>query len=145
VAFFKLRKTFFEDKIDDTKYLGHLYGLGAPHSRPSGSSGANGSVIVQNGNVRFFFFTCFYFSTLFFFFVLFSFLFFYFFPYLFILFYFIIKTNGYETYPNTYNSFASSYSYSNQNQNLNSSGVNPNVGYGGMMSFASSPYNNSDS
>jgi CCR4-NOT transcription complex subunit 7/8 len=35
-TFFKLRKTFFEDEFDDRKYLGHLYGLGAPyHSRVS--------------------------------------------------------------------------------------------------------------
>ncbi|RXG72829.1 CCR4-NOT transcription complex subunit 7 [Armadillidium vulgare] len=27
-AFFKMREMFFEDKIDDAKYCGHLYGLG---------------------------------------------------------------------------------------------------------------------
>lgn len=29
ITFFKMRKVFFEDQIDDTKYLNHLYGLGA--------------------------------------------------------------------------------------------------------------------
>lgn len=29
---FKMRQTFFDDRIDDQKYLGHLYGLGAPSS-----------------------------------------------------------------------------------------------------------------
>eukprot|EP01137_Pigoraptor_chileana_P035795 Opistho-2@30389 len=28
-AFFKMRQVFFEERIDDSKYLGHLYGLGA--------------------------------------------------------------------------------------------------------------------
>lgn len=30
-AFFKMRELFFEDNIDDAKYLGHLYGLGASY------------------------------------------------------------------------------------------------------------------
>lgn len=30
LIFFKLKKSFFDDTIDDSKYLGHLYGLGAP-------------------------------------------------------------------------------------------------------------------
>lgn len=30
-AFFKMREMFFEDNIDDAKYGGHLYGLGAPY------------------------------------------------------------------------------------------------------------------
>eukprot|EP00123_Amoebidium_parasiticum_P012407 comp21332_c1_seq1/m.29230 comp21332_c1_seq1/g.29230 ORF comp21332_c1_seq1/g.29230 comp21332_c1_seq1/m.29230 type:complete len:275 (-) comp21332_c1_seq1:563-1387(-) len=29
ITFFKMRQVFFEDNIDDTKYMGHLYGLGA--------------------------------------------------------------------------------------------------------------------
>jgi len=36
-AFFKMREMFFEDKIDDAKYCGHLYGLG------------QGTGYVQNG------------------------------------------------------------------------------------------------
>ncbi len=28
LTFFKMRQTFFDDAIDDAKYLGHLYGLG---------------------------------------------------------------------------------------------------------------------
>ena len=28
MTFFQLRTTFFDGKIDDSKYLGHLYGLG---------------------------------------------------------------------------------------------------------------------
>ncbi len=28
-AFFKMRRLFFEDQIDDAKYQGHLYGLGS--------------------------------------------------------------------------------------------------------------------
>ncbi|XP_015785076.1 CCR4-NOT transcription complex subunit 7 isoform X3 [Tetranychus urticae] len=30
-AFFKMREMFFEDNIDDAKYCGHLYGLGASY------------------------------------------------------------------------------------------------------------------
>lgn len=30
-TFFKMTEMFFEDSIDDTKYLGHLYGLGTNH------------------------------------------------------------------------------------------------------------------
>ncbi|XP_048399517.1 CCR4-NOT transcription complex subunit 8 isoform X2 [Stegostoma tigrinum] len=29
MAFFRMRELFFEDNIDDTKYCGHLYGLGS--------------------------------------------------------------------------------------------------------------------
>lgn len=36
-AFFKMREMFFEDNIDDAKYLGHLYGLGASYVQ-NGSS-----------------------------------------------------------------------------------------------------------
>jgi len=31
LTFFKMTELFFEDAIDDTKYLGHLYGLGTNH------------------------------------------------------------------------------------------------------------------
>ena len=30
LTFFKLRKHFFEDRIDDDKFRGHIYGLGPP-------------------------------------------------------------------------------------------------------------------
>lgn len=30
LTFFQLRHTFFDDKIDDSLFLGHLYGLGTP-------------------------------------------------------------------------------------------------------------------
>jgi len=32
ITFFKMRDVFFEGYIDDKKYCGHLYGLGAPYS-----------------------------------------------------------------------------------------------------------------
>jgi len=31
LTFFKMTEMFFEDAIDDTKYLGHLYGLGTSY------------------------------------------------------------------------------------------------------------------
>ena len=31
LTFFKMTEMYFEDSIDDTKYLGHLYGLGTNH------------------------------------------------------------------------------------------------------------------
>lgn len=34
-AFFKMREMFFEDNIDDDKYCGHLFGLGASYSNGS--------------------------------------------------------------------------------------------------------------
>lgn len=30
MTFFKMRQVFFDDRIDDSKFLGHLYGLGTP-------------------------------------------------------------------------------------------------------------------
>ena len=30
-TFFKMTEMYFEDAIDDSKYLGHLYGLGTTH------------------------------------------------------------------------------------------------------------------
>ncbi|KAI8969651.1 ribonuclease H-like domain-containing protein [Pilobolus umbonatus] len=41
-TFFKMRQMFFEDKIDDQKYLGYLYGLKcSPNSNTSNSSNSN--------------------------------------------------------------------------------------------------------
>ena len=52
MAFFKLRKLFFEDLIDDSKYLNHLYGLGAPHqvkqALPPGTVPEKISVVTIN-------------------------------------------------------------------------------------------------
>jgi len=57
VTFFKLRKLFFEDKIDDLKYLGHLYGLGTPYqSRTTASvniNNTNSSTPVNNNSTSF--------------------------------------------------------------------------------------------
>ncbi|ELT94005.1 hypothetical protein CAPTEDRAFT_154872 [Capitella teleta] len=38
-AFFKMREMFFEDKIDDSKYCGHLYGLGSSSTKTNGACG----------------------------------------------------------------------------------------------------------
>ncbi len=35
-TFFKLRHVYFDDKIDDTKYLGVLYGLGVGSAAAAG-------------------------------------------------------------------------------------------------------------
>uniref|UniRef100_A0A1B6BXZ8 poly(A)-specific ribonuclease n=1 Tax=Clastoptera arizonana TaxID=38151 RepID=A0A1B6BXZ8_9HEMI len=43
MAFFKMREMFFEDNIDDTKYCGHLYGLGT-------SFVLNGNTFHDNGD-----------------------------------------------------------------------------------------------
>jgi len=37
-TFFRMKEMFFEDDIDDSKYLGHLYGLGTSHVVPSPST-----------------------------------------------------------------------------------------------------------
>ncbi|XP_065058736.1 CCR4-NOT transcription complex subunit 7-like [Rhopilema esculentum] len=37
-AFFKMREMFFEDNIDDDKYCGHLFGLGAPYANGSANA-----------------------------------------------------------------------------------------------------------
>ncbi|CAG0916154.1 unnamed protein product [Notodromas monacha] len=39
-AFFKMKEMFFEDHVDNTKYCGHLYGLGStgPNTQTSGGS-----------------------------------------------------------------------------------------------------------
>jgi len=37
-AFFKMREMFFEDNIDDAKYLGHLYGLGTSYVQNGGNA-----------------------------------------------------------------------------------------------------------
>jgi len=38
-TFFRMKEMFFEDDIDDSKYLGHLYGLGTNHIVPPPASG----------------------------------------------------------------------------------------------------------
>merc|ERR1712142_617084 len=37
-AFFKMTEIYFEDELDDSKYLGHLYGLGTNHAGNNTSS-----------------------------------------------------------------------------------------------------------
>lgn len=55
-TFFKMREMFFEDHIDDAKYCGHLYGLGASYVQNGSSSSSsnnydNHSSTVANGDV----------------------------------------------------------------------------------------------
>jgi len=38
-TFFRMKEMFFEDDIDDSKYLGHLYGLGTSHIVPPPTAG----------------------------------------------------------------------------------------------------------
>lgn len=40
-TFFKMREMFFEDHIDDAKYCGHLYGLGASYIQNGSNSTSN--------------------------------------------------------------------------------------------------------
>jgi len=56
-TFFKMREMFFEDHIDDAKYCGHLYGLGASYVQNGSSSTAvtnnysdHTSTTVANGD-----------------------------------------------------------------------------------------------
>ncbi|CAG8593560.1 4338_t:CDS:2 [Funneliformis mosseae] len=53
-TFFKMRQTFFNDKIDDTKYLGYLYGLGTTTNVPNVMIGTppilNNNVSIVNVN-----------------------------------------------------------------------------------------------
>ncbi|CAG8459536.1 1290_t:CDS:2 [Funneliformis caledonium] len=54
-TFFKMRQTFFNDKIDDTKYLGYLYGLGTTTNVPNVMIGTppilNNNVSIVNSIV----------------------------------------------------------------------------------------------
>ncbi|XP_071951500.1 CCR4-NOT transcription complex subunit 7-like [Antedon mediterranea] len=43
-TFFKMRENYFEDNIDDDKYLGHLYGLGSSYIQ-------NGNAFVEENNL----------------------------------------------------------------------------------------------
>lgn len=44
-AFFKMRQVFFEDKIDDSKFMGHLYGLGTSYlNKSDGNGNANNTI-----------------------------------------------------------------------------------------------------
>jgi len=51
-TFFKMRQTFFEDTIDDTKFLGFLYGLSSPNAPSTHMNSLSSSVILNllNGN-----------------------------------------------------------------------------------------------
>lgn len=52
-TFFKMREMFFEDHIDDAKYCGHLYGLGAAYIQNGSGSNSYEShpPAVANGDV----------------------------------------------------------------------------------------------
>jgi len=43
LTFFKMTEMFFEDAIDDSKYLGHLYGLGTSYVVAAANTNENGS------------------------------------------------------------------------------------------------------
>lgn len=49
IAFFKMREMFFEDNIDDSKYCGHLYGLGNSYVGHGVGNGAGGNGAGGNG------------------------------------------------------------------------------------------------
>jgi len=50
-AFFKMKEMFFEDKIDDSKYCGHLYGLGVGYSQNGALCAVeNDKGVIANGN-----------------------------------------------------------------------------------------------
>jgi len=42
-AFFKMQEMYFDDELDDSKYLGHLYGLGTNHAGNNNSESGNKS------------------------------------------------------------------------------------------------------
>ena len=44
LAFFKMTEIYFEDELDDSKYLGHLYGLGQITSAAASSSSSESAV-----------------------------------------------------------------------------------------------------
>ncbi|CAG8711272.1 1030_t:CDS:2, partial [Racocetra persica] len=47
-TFFKMRQRFFDDKIDDQKYLGYLYGLGSGISTPNVANLTIGTPTIPN-------------------------------------------------------------------------------------------------
>jgi len=49
-TFFKMREMFFEDHIDDAKYCGHLYGLGASYIQNGTSSISSTANNYDSGN-----------------------------------------------------------------------------------------------
>jgi len=57
-TFFRMKEMFFEDDIDDSKYLGHLYGLGTSHvvptpstSTPASTAAAAAAVAAATGDL----------------------------------------------------------------------------------------------
>ena len=57
-TFFRMKEMFFEDDIDDSKYLGHLYGLGTNHvvaappsSTPVSTAAAAAAVAAATGDL----------------------------------------------------------------------------------------------
>lgn len=47
-TFFRMTKIYFEDELDDTKYLGHLYGLGTPSMQTSSSPSAESAAKIED-------------------------------------------------------------------------------------------------
>jgi len=45
-TFFKMKEMFFEDDIDDSKYCGHLFGLGTSYVVNSGPGGTSGTALA---------------------------------------------------------------------------------------------------
>lgn len=51
LVFFKMREMYFEDNIDDSKYCGHLYGLGTTIPNLSVHNQTNGNATVNNSSI----------------------------------------------------------------------------------------------
>lgn len=51
-AFFKMRKAFFDDKLDDSKFLGHLYGLGTPFQTSFPPFNSNSSINLSSSRLN---------------------------------------------------------------------------------------------
>merc|ERR1712240_427723 len=47
MAFFRMIEVYFEDDLDDSKYLGHLYGLGTPGQPASASPSADEAAKIE--------------------------------------------------------------------------------------------------
>merc|ERR1712211_122862 len=47
MAFFRMIEVYFEDDLDDPKYLGHLYGLGTPGQPASASPSADEAAKIE--------------------------------------------------------------------------------------------------
>lgn len=47
-----MREMYFEDNIDDSKYCGHLYGLGTTIPNLSSHNQTNGNATVNNSSIN---------------------------------------------------------------------------------------------